>query len=186
MRSGHFSRLHSEAIDPPVLSVLWFVLYWRYNASVDRPKRICGLEGYTSTLISLVYFVTFCNVLQPTTFYAPAHSKYGGQTLSFFFFARPCLSVRPCILVLPLTPKPMEYIHETSQMGKSYWDDVLRTRKTTLAHSVFEFGPGHTPKPYTVEPQWLEHLRDHGSSFETWVVRATEGKNGTSSGSKQW
>ena len=27
----------------------------------------------------------------------------------------------------------------------------------------------------TVEPQWLEHLWDHGNSFETWVVRATEG-----------
>ena len=27
----------------------------------------------------------------------------------------------------------------------------------------------------TVEPQWLEHLLDHGNSFETWVVRATEG-----------
>ena len=29
----------------------------------------------------------------------------------------------------------------------------------------------------TVEPQWLEHLWDHGNSFETWVVRATEGKS---------
>ena len=28
---------------------------------------------------------------------------------------------------------------------------------------------------YTVEPQWLEHLLDHGNSFETWVLRATEG-----------
>ena len=37
---------------------------------------------------------------------------------------------------------------------------------------------------YTVEPQWLEHLWDHGNSFETWVVRATE-SHGTSSGSKQ-
>ena len=37
---------------------------------------------------------------------------------------------------------------------------------------------------HTVEPQWLEHLRDHGNSFETWVVRATEGIHGTSSGSK--
>ena len=37
---------------------------------------------------------------------------------------------------------------------------------------------------HTVEPQWLEHLRDHGNSFETWVVRATEGNHGTSSGSK--
>ena len=27
----------------------------------------------------------------------------------------------------------------------------------------------------TVEPQWLEHLWDHGNLFETWVVRATEG-----------
>ena len=27
--------------------------------------------------------------------------------------------------------------------------------------------------PYTVEPQW--HLWDHGNSFETWVVQATEG-----------
>ena len=27
----------------------------------------------------------------------------------------------------------------------------------------------------TVEPQWLEHLWDHGNVFETWVVRATEG-----------
>ena len=27
---------------------------------------------------------------------------------------------------------------------------------------------------YTVEPQWLEHLWDHGNLFETWVVRAIE------------
>ena len=27
----------------------------------------------------------------------------------------------------------------------------------------------------TAEPQWLENLWDHGNSFETWVVRATEG-----------
>ena len=37
---------------------------------------------------------------------------------------------------------------------------------------------------YTVEPQWLEHLWDHGNSFETWVVRATEVNHGPSSGSK--
>ena len=37
---------------------------------------------------------------------------------------------------------------------------------------------------YTVEPQWLEHFWDHGNSSETWVVRATEGNHGTSSGSK--
>ena len=30
-------------------------------------------------------------------------------------------------------------------------------------------------KTNTVEPPWLEHLWDHGNSFETWVVRATEG-----------
>ena len=30
-------------------------------------------------------------------------------------------------------------------------------------------------RSYTVEPQWLEHLWDHGNSFETWIVRATEG-----------
>ena len=23
---------------------------------------------------------------------------------------------------------------------------------------------------YTVKPQWLEHLWDHGNLFETWVV----------------
>ena len=27
----------------------------------------------------------------------------------------------------------------------------------------------------TVELQWLEHLWDHGNSFEAWIVRATEG-----------
>ena len=27
----------------------------------------------------------------------------------------------------------------------------------------------------TVEPQWHEHLWNHGNSFKTWVVRATEG-----------
>ena len=27
----------------------------------------------------------------------------------------------------------------------------------------------------TVKSQWLEHLWDHVNSFETWVVRATEG-----------
>ena len=31
------------------------------------------------------------------------------------------------------------------------------------------------PIMVTVEPQWLEHLWDHGKLFETWVVRATEG-----------
>ena len=30
-------------------------------------------------------------------------------------------------------------------------------------------------KEITVEPQWLEHLWDHGNSFETWIVRANEG-----------
>ena len=30
--------------------------------------------------------------------------------------------------------------------------------------------------PITVEPQWLEHLWDHGNSLETRVVLATEGK----------
>ena len=29
-------------------------------------------------------------------------------------------------------------------------------------------------KKSTVEPQWLKNLWDHGNSFETWVVRATE------------
>ena len=28
---------------------------------------------------------------------------------------------------------------------------------------------------YIVKPQWLEHLWDHGNSFETWLVRAAEG-----------
>ena len=32
-------------------------------------------------------------------------------------------------------------------------------------------------KENTVKPQWLEHLWDHGNSFETWVVRATEGQS---------
>ena len=27
----------------------------------------------------------------------------------------------------------------------------------------------------TIEPQWPVHIWDHGNSFETWVVRATEG-----------
>ena len=32
------------------------------------------------------------------------------------------------------------------------------------------------PIPHiTVKPQWLKHLWDHGNSFETSVVRATEG-----------
>ena len=35
-------------------------------------------------------------------------------------------------------------------------------------------------KNITVEPQWLEHLRDYRNSFETCVVRATEGNHGTS------
>ena len=39
-----------------------------------------------------------------------------------------------------------------------------------------EFGVGILMRfVYTVEPQWLEHLWDHGKLFETWVVRATEG-----------
>ena len=29
-------------------------------------------------------------------------------------------------------------------------------------------------KKSTVQPQWLEHLLDHGNLFEIWVVRATE------------
>ena len=32
----------------------------------------------------------------------------------------------------------MKYIYENSQTAKSYRDNVLRTRKTTLANSVFE------------------------------------------------
>ena len=43
---------------------------------------------------------------------------------------------------------------------------------------------GDISEEYTVEPQWLEHLWDYGNSFETWVLRATEGDHGTSSGSK--
>ena len=40
----------------------------------------------------------------------------------------------------------------------------------------------HLPwlRSITVEPQWLEHLWDHGNSFETWVV-----SHSTSSGNKQ-
>ena len=34
---------------------------------------------------------------------------------------------------------------------------------------------GNLPHSYAVEPQWLEHFWDHGNSYETWVVRATEG-----------
>ena len=37
---------------------------------------------------------------------------------------------------------------------------------------------------YTVEPQWLEHIWDHGNSFRTWVVRSTEVNQCTSLGSK--
>ena len=32
-------------------------------------------------------------------------------------------------------------------------------------------------KMNTVKLQWLEHLWDHRKLFETWVVRATEGKS---------
>ena len=35
----------------------------------------------------------------------------------------------------------------------------------------FQFSRLHN----TVEPQWFEHLWNHGNSFETWVIRATEG-----------
>ena len=30
---------------------------------------------------------------------------------------------------------------------------------------------------YTVKSQWLENLREHGYLFQTWVVRATDGKS---------
>ena len=30
---------------------------------------------------------------------------------------------------------------------------------------------------YTVKPQWLEPLWDHGNLFEIWVLRATEGQS---------
>ena len=34
----------------------------------------------------------------------------------------------------------------------------------------------------TVKPQWLEHFRNHGNLFETWVVRDTEGHSARSGG----
>ena len=46
--------------------------------------------------------------------------------------------------------------------------DIYRVRKQYYFLS-------HIHLQYTVEPQWLEHLWDQGNSFETWVVRATEG-----------
>ena len=38
-------------------------------------------------------------------------------------------------------------------------------------------GVGGSEGKCTVTSQWLEHLQDHGNLFETWVVRATEGKS---------
>ena len=56
--------------------------------------------------------------------------------------------------------------------------DVLSSsvRLCVYAESEKQFNwLNHVFVQNTVELQWLEHLWDHGNSFETWVVRATEG-----------
>ena len=58
----------------------------------------------------------------------PLHSKNGGRAFS--------LPLSVCICFRLLTLNGMEYIHETSQMAKSYQDNVSQTRKTTLANLV--------------------------------------------------
>ena len=54
------------------------------------------------------------------------------------------LSVHWCVLKIASGPElqnPLEYIHETLQIAKSYQEDVSWTRKTTLATLVFELPP---------------------------------------------
>ena len=49
---------------------------------------------------------------------------------------------------------------------------LLRWSSLLIVYFTYD---SYAERTYTVEPQWLEHLWDHGNSFETWVVRATEG-----------
>ena len=80
---------------------------------------------------------------------------------------------------------------------KSFSRNVLKTCGRNLQYMIRVANPfsysktfvpqgliALAPELYTVEPQWLEHLWDHGYLFETWVVRATEVNHGTSSGSE--
>ena len=53
-------------------------------------------------------------------------------------------------------------------------DKTLKKRHCLTAFILFKQASVQM-EHYTVEPQWLEHLWDHGNSFETRVVRATEG-----------
>ena len=59
---------------------------------------------------------------------------------------------------------------------KTYAADThLKCIAKALLMSIHKMFSWRNKKNITVEPQWLEHLWGHGNSFETWVVRATEG-----------
>ena len=55
--------------------------------------------------------------------------------------------------------------------------DVARDLNKVCINEIIALGKKsiHIHFVYTVEPKWLEDLWDHGNSFETWVVQATEG-----------
>ena len=57
-------------------------------------------------------------------------------------------------------------------LSNCWFTIILYRSLKSYCHSRDKFA---SLKRCTVEPQWLEHLRDHDNSFETWVVRATEG-----------
>ena len=60
---------------------------------------------------------------------------------------------------------------QSNARGKFY----LKTRASEPYCGKFYLRKTDALCQNAVEPQWLEHLCDHGNSFETWVVRATEG-----------
>ena len=70
---------------------------------------------------------------------------------------------------------------ELQQRNRLGWArrNTLRTAKTLIrlreCAGWSESSLSARMSKYTVELQCLEHLWDHGNSFETWVVRATEG-----------
>ena len=47
-------------------------------------------------------------------------------------------------------------------------------QKNIEAYHAFDVDATHEISLYTVEVQWLEHLRDNGNMFEIGVVRASE------------
>ena len=60
------------------------------------------------------------------------------------------------------------------QQQKTKQTKKTTTTTTTTKKKKKKHQKKKKKKKSTVEPQWLENLWDHGNSFDTWVVRATE------------